>query len=165
MTIWQPPVIRKKFSIPQLVVSGCWRLMALTRKWWSPSHTDLQTSQKPTCNHMSLRKNVAKENIYSPTIWEMPPCDWLIAIILLGQRLKLQTCLQTLSMYARNYNETVKKMQQKWKIQKARIWIMKHVGCRIESQLLRWRWRFFISGLHYSFSSCITTWLVINKYL
>lgn len=108
MTIWQPPVIRKKFSIPQLVVSGCWRLMALTRKWWSPSHTDLQTSQKPTCNHMSLRKNVAKENIYSPTIWEMPPCDWLIAIILLGQRLKLQTCLQTLSMYARNYNETVK---------------------------------------------------------
>lgn len=37
----------------------------------------------------------------------MPPCDWLIAIILLGQRLKLQTCLQTLSMYARNYNETV----------------------------------------------------------
>lgn len=38
----------------------------------------------------------------------MPPCDWLIAIILLGQRLKLQTCLQTLSMYARNYNETVK---------------------------------------------------------
>lgn len=27
--------------------------------------------------------------------------------MLLGQRLKLQTCLQTLSMYARNYNETV----------------------------------------------------------
>lgn len=57
---------------------------------------------------MSLRKNVAKENIYSPTIWEMPPYDSDQSITLLGQRLKLQTCLQTLSMYARNYNETVK---------------------------------------------------------
>lgn len=164
MTIWQPPVIRKKFSIPQLVVSGCWRLMALTRKWWNPSHTDLQTSQKPTCNHMSRCQTLPRK-IYIPQL--VGKCllviDWSLSycwVSVLSYRPVCKHCLCTLVIIMKLW-----KMQQKWKIQKARIWIMKHVGCRIESRILRWRWRFFISGLHYTFSSCITTWLVINKYL